>query len=127
MRVGSSPTALRRSSRRNRASSRPISEGGILLEIENLTVSYGRNEAVRSISFAVPAASIIALVGANGAGKTSTLNAITGLVPSRGRITKNGKTLSGLSTDDIVRLGVAQVAEGRQLFPLLSVRENLEL
>ncbi|MGB3866986.1 MAG: ABC transporter ATP-binding protein [Xanthobacteraceae bacterium] len=98
-----------------------------MLEIEGLTVSYGRNEAVRSISLAVPAASITALVGSNGAGKTSTLNAITGLVPSRGRITMNGKALTGLTTDDIVRLGVAQVAEGRQLFPLMSVRENLEL
>jgi len=98
-----------------------------LLEVENLAVSYGRNEAVRGISFVVPDASITALVGANGAGKTSTLNAITGLVASRGEITMNGKTLTGLSTDDIVRLGVAQVAEGRQLFPLMSVRENLEL
>ena len=98
-----------------------------MLEIENLTVSYGRNEAVRGISFAVPDASIVALVGANGAGKTSTLNAITGLVPSRGRIVSGGKILTGLTTDDRVRLGVAQVAEGRQLFPLMSVRENLEL
>jgi branched-chain amino acid transport system ATP-binding protein len=98
-----------------------------LLEIENLTVNYGRNEAVRGISFAVPAASIIALIGANGAGKTSTLKAMTGLVASRGRIAKNGKVLSNLTTDQIVRLGVAHVAEGRQLFPLMSVRENLEL
>jgi branched-chain amino acid transport system ATP-binding protein len=98
-----------------------------MLEIENLSVSYGRNEAVHGISFAVPDASIVALVGANGAGKTSTLNAITGLVSSRGKIVSNGRVLTGLTTDNRVRLGVAQVAEGRQLFPLMSVRENLEL
>jgi branched-chain amino acid transport system ATP-binding protein len=98
-----------------------------LLEIENLTVSYGRNEPVRDVSFVVPDASITALVGANGAGKTSILNAITGLVSSRGKIISGGKVLTGLTTDERVRLGVAQVAEGRQLFPLMSVRENLEL
>lgn len=98
-----------------------------MLKIENLTVRYGYNDAVRGISFDVPKASIVALVGVNGAGKTSTLNAITGLVPSCGRISRDGTVLSGMTTDSIVRLGIVQVAEGRKLFPLMSVHENLEL
>jgi branched-chain amino acid transport system ATP-binding protein len=98
-----------------------------LLKIENLEVRYGRTEAVKGISFVVPDSSIVALIGANGAGKTSTLNAITGLVPARGQASKDGTILTNLTTDNVVRCGVAQVAQGRQLFSQMSVRENLEL
>jgi branched-chain amino acid transport system ATP-binding protein len=90
-------------------------------------VRYGRTEAVRGISFVVPDSTIVALIGANGAGKTSTLNAITGLVPAAGRVSNDDTILSNLTTDNVVRCGVAQVAQGRQLFPQMSVRENLEL
>ena len=98
-----------------------------MLKIENLEVRYGRTEAMKGISFIVPDASIVALIGANGAGKTSTLNGITGLVSARGQTSKDATILTNLTTDNIVRCGVAQVAQGRQLFSQMSVRENLEL
>ncbi|GGC47842.1 ABC transporter ATP-binding protein [Chelatococcus reniformis] len=98
-----------------------------MLTVENLKVAYGRVEAVRGVSFAVPAGQIAALIGANGAGKSSTLNALTGLVRCRGKIAEGDIRFDGLATDAIVRHGVVQVAQGRQLFPLMSVRENLEL
>ena len=98
-----------------------------MLTVENLCVSYGQVKAVRGVSFTAPSGAIVALIGANGAGKTSTLNALTGLTPSRGAIMRNGVSLAGLATDQIVRQGIVQVAQGRQLFPLMSVRENLEL
>jgi branched-chain amino acid transport system ATP-binding protein len=98
-----------------------------LLKVEQLNVSYGRVGAVRGASFEVPDARIVALIGANGAGKSSTLNALTGLVPRTGRVLFGGIDIAGLETDAIVRHGVVQVAQGRQLFPEMSVRENLEL
>src|SRR6185295_14565796 len=70
---------------------------------------------------------VVGLVGANGAGKTSLLNAITGLVPHRGRVSLDGIGFAGRKTADIVRRGVVQVAQGRQLFPDMTVLENLEL
>src|SRR5262249_37072232 len=81
----------------------------------------------RGISLEVPDGAIVGLVGANGAGKTSTLNAITGLVGCSGRRRIDGQDISRLSTADIVRRGVVQVAQGRQLFPDMTVRENLEM
>ncbi|MFO1079112.1 MAG: ABC transporter ATP-binding protein [Reyranellaceae bacterium] len=98
-----------------------------MLTVEALSVAYGRVEAVREASFTVPDSSIVALIGANGAGKSSTLNALTGLVARRGTVSFDGADLSTLETDAIVRRGVVQVAQGRQLFPEMSVRENLEL
>ncbi len=83
--------------------------------------------AVRDVSFEVPDGEIVALVGANGAGKTSTLNALMGLVTRRGRIEMGGRDLHALPTDEIVRLGIVQVPQGRQLFPEMSVLENLEM
>ncbi len=67
------------------------------------------------------------MIGANGAGKTSTLNALTGLIPRSGRVEMDGIDLGRMATDEIVRLGVVQVPQGRQLFPDMSVRENLEM
>jgi branched-chain amino acid transport system ATP-binding protein len=98
-----------------------------MLRVEDLRVSYQSVAAVRGVSLEVPDGQIIGLVGANGAGKTSTLNAITGLVARNGRTSIDGHDISQLSTADIVRRGVVQVAQGRQLFPDMTVLENLEM
>ena len=98
-----------------------------MLRVEDLHVSYQGVAAVRGVSLEVPDGAIVGLVGANGAGKTSTLNAITGLVARRGKTVFDGHDISQLSTADIVRCGVVQVAQGRQLFPDMTVLENLEM
>jgi branched-chain amino acid transport system ATP-binding protein len=98
-----------------------------MLRVEELHVAYQSVAAVRGLSLEVPDGRIVGLVGANGAGKTSTLNAITGLVPRRGRTSIDGHDISRLDTADIVRRGVVQVAQGRQLFADMTVRENLEM
>lgn len=98
-----------------------------MLRVDDLRVSYSGVAAVRGLSLEVPAGAIVGLVGANGAGKTSTLNAITGLVGRSGRSHIDGQDISDLSTADIVRCGVVQVPQGRQLFPDMSVRDNLEM
>ena len=98
-----------------------------MLTVEDLHVSYGGVQAVRGVSLEVRRGQVVGLVGANGAGKTSVLNAITGLVPRTGRVSFEGKDFEGCKTADIVRLGVIQVAQGRQLFPDMTVLENLEL
>jgi branched-chain amino acid transport system ATP-binding protein len=98
-----------------------------VLRVENLHVSYQSVAAVRGVSLNVPDGAIVGLVGANGAGKTSTLNAITGLVARRGKASFNEHDISQLSTAEIVRRGVVQVAQGRQLFPDMTVLENLEM
>ena len=98
-----------------------------MLRVEGLHVTYQGVAAVRGLSLEVPDRRIVGLVGANGAGKTSTLNAITGLVPRRGRVTIDGHDISAVDTADIVRRGVVQVAQGRQLFADMTVRENLEM
>ncbi|MBS0446889.1 MAG: ABC transporter ATP-binding protein [Proteobacteria bacterium] len=98
-----------------------------MLSLEDVRVSYGGVQAVRGVSLAMREGQVVGLVGANGAGKTSVLNAITGLVPRRGRVSFRGEDLEGLKTADIVRRGMVQVAQGRQLFPEMTVLENLEL
>src|ERR1700742_3177801 len=98
-----------------------------MLRVEELHVSYQSVAAVRGVSFDVPDGAIVGLVGANGAGKTSTLNAISGLVARRGKTSFDGHDISHLSTAEIVRRGVVQVAQGRQLFPDMTVLENLEM
>jgi branched-chain amino acid transport system ATP-binding protein len=98
------------------------------LEVENLTVAYGRVQAVRGVSFVVPEGSVVALVGANGAGKTSTLLAISGIVPARGgRIHFRGEPVTHLPPHALVARGIVQVPEGRQVIAYLTVEENLEL
>ena len=99
-----------------------------MLEVEDLRVRYGTVEAVKGISFHVSAGAIISLIGANGAGKTTSLRAITGLVrPSGGDVRFEDRSLIGLAPHDIVRLGIAHVPEGRRLFPKMTVLENLKM
>lgn len=98
-----------------------------MLEVGALSVRYGAVEAVGNLGFTVPKGSITVLLGANGAGKSSTLNAISGLAPSRGRITLMGEEIGGLPPEDIVRRGIALCPEGRRVFPSLSVADNLHL
>lgn len=99
-----------------------------ILEISNLSVSYGGIKAVKDISFAVPKGKVVTLIGANGAGKSSTLRSIVGLEkPAQGSILFNGEELSGLSTDVIVEKGITLVPEGRRVFPNLTVLENLKI
>lgn len=100
----------------------------MLLEIKDLWVHYGRAEAVRGVSMEVEEGSIVTLIGANGAGKTTTLRTVSGLKkPTSGEILYNGKRIDGLPPHEIVKLGIAHVPEGRQLFYTLSVMQNLEM
>lgn len=97
------------------------------LSIQDLSVSYGNIKAVKSISFDVMEGEIVTLIGANGAGKSSTLRAISGVVPYSGQILYKGKSLYKTPADKIVGLGIAQVPEGRGIFGSLTVYENLKL
>jgi branched-chain amino acid transport system ATP-binding protein len=101
---------------------------GSLLDVRGLEVRYGNIEAVRGLSFSVEEGSIVAVIGANGAGKSSTLLALSGLVrASGGSIRFRGREIAALRADLIVRAGIAQVPEGRAILAPLSVAENLEL
>jgi branched-chain amino acid transport system ATP-binding protein len=100
----------------------------MLLEIKDLWVHYGRAEAVRGVSMEVEEGAIVTLIGANGAGKTTTLRTISGLKkPTSGEIWYRGKRIDGLPPHEVVKLGIAHVPEGRQLFYSLSVMQNLEM
>lgn len=97
-----------------------------MLEVKNLHVCYGVISALQGVSLSVKAGSIVTLIGANGAGKSTTLRAISGLVkPRSGEILFNGKNLSGLPAHEIVKLGLSHVPEGRMVFANLTVHENL--
>ena len=99
-----------------------------MLEVKNLSVSYGAIEAVKDISFTVNAGEIVSLIGANGAGKTTTLHTITGLVPAKsGSVMYNGVDLLQTHNNKIVTLGMAHIPEGRHVFTRMSVEENLEM
>jgi branched-chain amino acid transport system ATP-binding protein len=99
-----------------------------LLAIENLSVHYGAIQALHGVTIAVEPGEIVTLIGANGAGKSTTLRAVSGLVKaSGGTITFDGKNLAGLAPHKILRVGMAQVPEGRGIFPNLTVDENLDL
>ncbi len=99
-----------------------------MLKINDLKVNYGGIEAVKGISFDVPEGEIITLIGANGAGKSSTLRAIAGLVkPAGGSIVFNGEDLTGKDPTTIVTRGITLVPEGRKIFPDLTVLENLKI
>ena len=99
-----------------------------MLEISNISVHYGAIEALRGVSLSVSAGEIVCLIGANGAGKSTVLNAVSGIVPVlSGRITFEGTETTKMSASKIVSKGVVQVPEGRLVFPNLTVMENLEM
>ena len=99
-----------------------------ILSASNLETFYGPIKALSGVSLDIPEGGITAVIGANGAGKTSLLKTISGaLAPQKGDILWQGQTIQGLSPDKISRLGIAHVPEGREVFPLLTVRENLLL
>jgi branched-chain amino acid transport system ATP-binding protein len=100
---------------------------GIMLSIENLTIAYGNIKAVDNISLEVNEGEIVTLIGANGAGKSSTLRAISGIVPYSGLIRYRHHDLRGVAAHRIVAMGMAQVPEGRGIFGNLTVMENLKL
>ena len=99
-----------------------------MLRLEDVSVSYGMIDALKGISLIVERGEIVALIGANGAGKSTTLMSISGISALRsGKIWYEGSTISGWQTHKIVRMGVSQVPEGRRIFPRMTVRENLEM
>jgi len=99
-----------------------------MLKIEDLYVSYGGIEAVKGISFDVPDKSIVTLIGSNGAGKSTTLRSVIGLVkPKSGKITYNDVDITGKQSQEIVKQGITLVPEGRRIFPNLTVFENLKI
>jgi branched-chain amino acid transport system ATP-binding protein len=100
----------------------------MLLEVKNITVHYGKSIALDDVSLEVAEGSIVSIIGANGAGKSTILKALSGLVPlTSGEIWFQGQRIDGLSTTDIVKLGIVQIPEGRWLFPYLTVLVNLQL
>jgi len=99
----------------------------MMLEVTGLDAFYGQNQALHGVGFAIDEGHIRTLLGANGAGKTTILRAICGMVRTRGDIVFDGKHVAGWSTEDVVRLGVAHVPEGRGTFVRLTVEENLQL
>ena len=99
-----------------------------MLTLDNVQVSYGAIRALQSVSLQINAGEIVTLIGANGAGKSTTLRAISGLVPANGgRIMMEGRDITLLPADKIVKLGIGHSPEGRRVFANMSVRENLEL
>jgi branched-chain amino acid transport system ATP-binding protein len=98
-----------------------------ILQVENLSASYGNIVALKGVDFEVNKGEIVAIIGANGAGKTTLLSCISGIMPYQGNIIYNGFNLSRAGTDKIVEMGIVQVPEGRQIFPELSVLENLKM
>ena len=101
---------------------------GALLTASNIETSYGPIMAIRGVSFSVPAASIVTILGANGAGKTTILKTISGVMdPQKGTVTFDGREIQRMDPDRVMRLGLSHVPEGREVFPFLSVRENLRM
>jgi branched-chain amino acid transport system ATP-binding protein len=100
----------------------------MMLTIKELDLLYGDARALDGVSLDVPAGAVTAIIGANGAGKTSLIRTIAGILrPARGSIHFEGREITGLPSHTVCNLGIGQVAEGRQVFPTLSVRENLEM
>jgi len=104
-----------------------MSADGVVLSVRDLKVAYGNITAVKGITFDVHEGEIVTLIGANGAGKSSTLRAISGVAPYTGQITYRGQDLRRVPADKIVAAGLAQVPEGRGIFGNLTVLENMKL
>ena len=99
-----------------------------MLELRNISTYYGNIQALKDVSLTINAGEIVTLIGANGAGKSTTLMSISGINPPRqGEIFFRGESIQGLSAEKIVSLGICQVPEGRHIFPQMSVAENLEM
>jgi len=99
-----------------------------ILQVDSIMVKYGKSVAIKDVSINVSEGQVVTLIGANGAGKSTTLNSLVGTVPlAEGKITFMGETISGLPTQAVVQKGVVLVPEGRRLFPYLSVYKNLIL
>src|SRR5687768_15809703 len=98
-----------------------------LLEVQGLTAAYGATEVLHGVSFALEAGRITAILGSNGAGKTTTLRAICQMVRTGGSVLFDGQQLVGRATEEVARMGVAHVPDGRGTFTALSVEENLRL
>jgi branched-chain amino acid transport system ATP-binding protein len=110
------------------APTREPSTGTPVLELRDVDVFYGRTQALRGVSLTVNDGEIVALIGSNGAGKSTTLRTISGLIhPAKGEVLLRGERISGLGAEKIARLGVGHAPEGRRLFSRLTVRENLEM
>ncbi len=100
----------------------------MMLQVEDLNVHYGAIHALKGISFHLEKGEIVALIGGNGAGKSTTLNTISGLLrPTQGKVVFQGENVTVVPPQDIVRRGIVQVPEGRRIFPKLTVQENLEM
>jgi branched-chain amino acid transport system ATP-binding protein len=100
---------------------------GALLSVTRLSAGYGEMPVLRDLSLDIRPAEIVALVGSNGAGKTTLLRALSRLIPSRGEVRFDGRSLAGATADEVFGLGLVQVPEGRQLFDHMSVEENLRM
>ena len=99
-----------------------------LLEVNNIETYYGPIMAIRGVSFAVPQGQIVTILGANGAGKTTILKTVCGVMDAqKGTVAFEGRTIQGMDPDRVMRLGLTHVPEGREVFPFLSVRENLRM
>ncbi len=99
-----------------------------LLEVSNIETFYGPIMAIRGVSFAVPRGQIVTILGANGAGKTTILKTVSGVMdPQKGAVSFDGRAIQGMDPDRVMRLGLTHVPEGREVFPFLSVRENLRM
>jgi branched-chain amino acid transport system ATP-binding protein len=99
-----------------------------ILKVSNIETYYGPIAAIRGVSFDVPKGAIVTILGANGAGKSTVLKTVFGLMdPQRGSVTFEGRQIQGLDADKVMRLGMTLVPEGREVFPFLSVRENLDM
>jgi branched-chain amino acid transport system ATP-binding protein len=99
-----------------------------LLEVNNVESYYGPIMAIRGVSFSVPRGAIVTILGANGAGKTTILRTVSGVMdPQKGTVRFQGGEIQGMDPDSVTRLGLSHVPEGREIFPLLTVRENLKM
>src|SRR6185436_2867394 len=99
-----------------------------VLEVNNIETYYGPIMAIRGVSFKVPRGKIVTILGANGAGKTTILKTVSGVMdPQKGSVSFEGRVIQGMDPDRVMRLGLSHVPEGREVFPFLSVRENLNM